>query len=59
MNFKDVEKDLQKLIGMKLNSIRQGAEIEILEIDLEKDNLILKTVAGQKKSRPIEELRKI
>ena len=28
MNFKDVEKDLQKLIGMKLNSIRQGAEIE-------------------------------
>ena len=44
---------------MKLNSIRQGAEIEILEIDLEKDNLILKTVAGQKKSRPIEELRKI
>ena len=49
MNFKDVEKDLQKLIGMKLNSIRQGAEIEILEIDLEKDNLILKTVAGQKK----------
>lgn len=58
MNFKDVEKDLQKLIGMKLNSIRQGAEIEILEIDLEKDNLILKTVAGQKKSRPIEERKR-
>lgn len=59
MNFKNVENDLQKLVGMKLNSVRQGAEIEILEIDLEKDNLILKTVSGQKRSRPIEELRKI
>lgn len=59
MNFKNVEEDLQKLIGMKLNSVRQGAEIEILEIDLEKDNLILKNALGQKKSRPLEELRKI
>lgn len=59
MNFKNVENDLQKLIGMKLNSVRQGAEIEILEIDLEKDNLILRTASGQKRSRPLEELRKI
>lgn len=59
MNFDNVENDLQKLVGIKLNSIRQGAEIEILEIDIEKDNLILKTISGKKRSRSIEELRRI
>lgn len=59
MTFEDMLKDLNKLVGLKLQSIRPGAEIIILSIDVEHDNLLLKTSTGNTKSRPLRELRTI
>ncbi len=59
MTFNDVLNDIKKMIGLKLSSIRPGAEITILTVDEEQDNLILKTASGTKRSRPLRELRTI
>ena len=59
MTFNDVLNDIKKLIGLRLSSIRPGAEITILTIDEEQDNLILITASGTKRSRPLRELRTI
>lgn len=59
MTFNDVLSDLKKLVGLRLSSIRPGAEITILSIDEEQDNLILKTASGVTRSRPLRELRTI
>lgn len=59
MNFADVKEDIHKLIGLELNSIRPGAKITIVDVDDEKGSLLLKTSAGQLRSRPIDELQKI
>jgi hypothetical protein len=57
MTFTDVISDIKKLIGLELQSIRPGAKITIQEVDDAKGCLILKTVQGQYKSRPIRELQ--
>ena len=59
MTFDDVLNDVKKLVGLKLSSIRPGAEITILLIDEEQDNLVLMTSSGTKRSRPLRELRTI
>ncbi len=59
MTFDDVINDITKLIGLELQSIRPGAAITILEIDKEKNCLILKTSQGQTRSRPLSELQLI
>lgn len=59
MNFDDVKKDIHKLIGLELESIRPGATIIIVDVDDEKGSLSLKTSSGQLRSRPIDELQKI
>lgn len=59
MTFNDVLNDIKKLIGLRLSSIRPGAEITILKVDEEQDNLILKTASGTQRSRPLRELRTI
>ena len=59
MTFNDVLLDIKKLIGLKLSSIRPGAEITILSVDEEQDNLVLMTSSGTKRSRPLRELRTI
>lgn len=59
MNFSDVIKDIKKLVGMELQSIRPGASITILEVDEKKGCLILKTSQGQTRSRPLSELQVI
>ncbi len=59
MTFTDVLNDIQKLVGLQLSSIRPGAEITILSIDREQDNLILRTASGTTRSRPLRELRTI
>ena len=59
MTFDDVKKDIIKLIGLDLESVRPGAGIRILSVDLEQGNLQLCTVAGQVRSRPLFELEKI
>ncbi len=59
MNFTKVKADIQKLIGLELESIRPGARIKILEINNEKGGLILRTASGRVRKRPMEELEKI
>ena len=59
MTFNDVLNDIKKLIGLRLSSIRPGAEITILTVDEEQDNLILLTASGTQRSRPLRELRTI
>ena len=59
MNFSDVITDINKLVGIELHSVRPGAEITILDVDEEKDCLILRTAQGQERSRPLSELRTI
>ena len=59
MNFTEVIKDIHKLVGLELNSIRPGARITITDVDEERGSLILRTSSGQNRSRPIDELQKI
>ena len=59
MTFEDVKNDIVKLIGLDLESVRPGAGIRILSVDLKQGNLQLKTVSGQVRSRPLLELERI
>ena len=59
MTFNDVKKDIVKLIGLDLESVRPGAGIRILNVDEEQGNLQLETVSGQVRSRPLLELERI
>ena len=36
MNYDKVINDIEKLVGLRLNSIKPGAEIKILEVDRKK-----------------------
>ena len=51
MTFHDVIDDIVKLIGLPLKSIRPGAEIMVLDVDKENENLQLETSRGQIRSR--------
>lgn len=59
MTFNDVIQDIEKLVGLELQSIRPGASLTILDIDRERSSLIIKTSQGQTKSRPLGELETI
>lgn len=57
MTFNDVIKDIKKMIGLDLHSIRPGANIRIIEVDEERSCVILQTSAGTTRSRPLGELQ--
>ncbi len=59
MTFEDVKSDIVKLVGLNLESVRPGAGIRILSVDLKQGNLQLQTVAGLVRSRPLYELERI
>lgn len=59
MIFSDVLEDIKKLIDLPLESIRPGAGICIKSIDENKGNLSLVNSRGEKKTRPISELKQI
>lgn len=59
MTIDDVIRDIHKLVGLELDSVKPGAKITILEIDEERGSLTLKNASGQRRSRPLEEIRKI
>lgn len=59
MTFNDVKKDIIKLVGLDLESVRPGAGIRILNVDEEQGNLQLETVSGQVRSRSLLELERI
>ena len=58
-SFDVVLKDLYKLIGMNLKSIRPGADVVLTSIDTTEKRFILKTSNGEIKSRPFSEIEAI
>jgi len=57
MTFETVIKDLQHLIGKKLESIRPGADLIIDEVNVLQERIVITSSSGTKKSRPLNELR--
>lgn len=59
MTFDEVLHDLEKLIGLNLQSIRPGSNIRLLSIDVEHGSIILATKTDSNKSRPLSEIKLI
>jgi hypothetical protein len=57
--FIDVLKDIEKLAGLKLKSIRLGAEITIEELDWETKSIFLTTAKGKRVSRNFPEMERL
>jgi hypothetical protein len=59
MDFSDIINDLVKLEGIRLNSIRPGAEITIKQVDLDQKKIIVESSLGKLHSRPFSEFQRI
>ena len=59
MNFTDVIKDLVKMEGLCLQSIRPGAEIVIEKVDIEQKKITIRNSAGKVQNRYFAELERI
>ncbi|OAB43479.1 hypothetical protein [Paenibacillus glacialis] len=59
MIFNDVIDDIEKLIGLELESIKKGANLTITGIDRATKRVELVTSLGKVKTRPFSELNKI
>jgi len=59
MNFSDIIKDLIKLEGIRLNSIRPGAEITIRQVDIDQKKVIVESSSGKLQSRSFSEFQRI
>lgn len=59
MDFSDIINDLVKLEGIRLNSIRPGAEITIKQVDLDQKKVIVESSSGKLQSRPFAEFQRI
>ena len=59
MKFDAVISDVSRLVGLKLNSIKPGANICITSVDIENERVLLTDTSNNKKSRPFEELRRV
>lgn len=59
MNYDKVINDIEKLVGLRLNSIKPGAEIKILEVDREENRILIETSSGTKRTRFLGEIKKI
>lgn len=59
MKLHDVLRDIEKLKGLQLKSIRPGAEIKIVSVDWENERVLLTASGGAQKSRPFSEFEHI
>lgn len=59
MDFSDIINDLVKLEGIRLNSIRPGAEITIKQVDLDQKKVVVESSSGKLHSRPFSEFQRI
>lgn len=59
MTFEDLLNDVEKLIGLRLNSIRPGAEIIIESIDRKNGSLSLRNAQGNFRKRNLDELKNL
>lgn len=59
MRYEDVMRDIEKLVGLRLNSIRPGAEITIRIVNQQDGRIELDTTSGIPKTRLLSEIQKI
>lgn len=59
MDFSNIINDLVKLEGIRLNSIRPGAEIIIKQVDLDQKKVVVESSSGKLHSRPFSEFQRI
>ena len=59
MTYNDLLKDIEKLIGLQLHSIRPGAELTIEAIEREKCSLLLRNAQGNLRKRSLDEIRNL
>ena len=59
MDFTDVINDLIKMEGLRLNSIRPGAEIVIEKVDVEQSKITIRNSTGKIQNRYFAEMQRI
>ena len=59
MDFTDVINDLIKMEGLRLNSIRPGAEIFIEKVDVEQKKISIRNKSGKIQNRYFAEMQRI
>lgn len=59
MDFTDVVNDLIKMEGLRLNSIRPGAEIVIEKVDIEQSKITIRNSSGKIQNRYFAEMQRI
>ena len=59
MDFSALIGDIEKLVGMKLNSIQSGSEIVVDRVDRDAESIELHTISGRKNRRSFGEMRKL
>ena len=59
MKVREVLKDVEKLKGLELKSIKSGAEIVVEKLDWEESRIVIRTVSGKLRSRPFSEIEKL
>lgn len=59
MDFSDIINDMVKLEGIRLNSIRPGAEITIRHVDIDQKKVVVESSSGKLQSRSFSEFQRI
>lgn len=59
MDFEQVVSDIQGMIGLRLRSIRSGAELIVTDVDRNEQRLLIASASGRECSRPFSHLRQI
>jgi hypothetical protein len=59
MTFDEVVNDIEKMVGLELESIKPGANITLTGVDRAAKRIELITSGGKEKTRPFSELKKI
>jgi hypothetical protein len=59
LKVREVLKDVEKLQGIELKSIKRGAEIVVEKLDWEASRIVIRTVSGTLRSRPFSEIEKL
>jgi len=59
MKFSDVLSDITALIGLRLSSIKEGAEITLLNVDPAAGHIRLMTATGVRRTQPLWKIRKV
>lgn len=59
MTFDEIINDIEKMVGLELESIKAGANITLTGVDRKAKRIELITSTGKEKTRPFSELKKI